>query len=68
VRRNSVPRHRASLIKSRRTHRLGASSTNGGASDMVYVKCNVSGTFKSSVDKFYDQADLTNWAQATGES
>ena len=37
-----------------------------GASGMVYVKCNVDGTFKSSVDKFYDQADLANWAQATG--
>jgi aspartyl-tRNA synthetase len=33
---------------------------------MVYVKCNADGTFKSSVDKFYDQADLANWAQATG--
>jgi aspartyl-tRNA synthetase len=37
-----------------------------GASGMVYVKCNADGTFKSSVDKFYDQADLANWAQATG--
>jgi asparaginyl-tRNA synthetase len=28
-----------------------------GASGMVYVKCNTDGTHKSSVDKFYDQAD-----------
>lgn len=37
-----------------------------GASGMVYAKCNEDGTFKSSVDKFYDQEDLTNWAKATG--
>ena len=37
-----------------------------GASGMVYVKCNDDGTYKSSVDKFYDQDDLTNWAKATG--
>ncbi|SDW01439.1 aspartate--tRNA ligase [Flavobacterium degerlachei] len=37
-----------------------------GASGMVYAKCNEDGTFKSSVDKFYDQADLSNWAKATG--
>jgi len=37
-----------------------------GASGMVYVKCNDDGTFKSSVDKFYNQEDLTNWAKATG--
>jgi len=37
-----------------------------GASGMVYVKCNADGTFKSSVDKFYDQDDLTNWAKTTG--
>ena len=37
-----------------------------GASGMVYVKCNEDGTFKSSVDKFYDQEDLTNWAKVTG--
>ncbi|GGF00930.1 aspartate--tRNA ligase [Flavobacterium limi] len=36
-----------------------------GASGMVYVKCNEDGTFKSSVDKFYDQEDLANWAKAT---
>jgi aspartyl-tRNA synthetase len=37
-----------------------------GASGMVYVKCNEDGSFKSSVDKFYDQQDLANWAEATG--
>lgn len=36
-----------------------------GASGMVYVKCEADGTFKSSVDKFYDQEDLKNWAEAT---
>ncbi len=36
-----------------------------GASGMVYVKCNEDGTFKSSVDKFYDQNDLQKWADAT---
>jgi aspartyl-tRNA synthetase len=37
-----------------------------GASGMVYVKCNEDGTYKSSVDKFYDQDDLANWAKTTG--
>jgi aspartyl-tRNA synthetase len=37
-----------------------------GASGMIYVKCNEDGTYKSSVDKFYDQADLANWAKITG--
>ncbi|MEN9324062.1 MAG: hypothetical protein RL699_1842 [Bacteroidota bacterium] len=37
-----------------------------GASGMVYVKCNTDGTYKSSVDKFYDQADLAQWALITG--
>ena len=37
-----------------------------GASGMVYVKCEEDGTYKSSVDKFYDQADLAQWAKATG--
>ncbi len=36
-----------------------------GANGMVYVKCNADGTFKSSVDKFYDQDDLAKWATAT---
>ncbi|KIQ24066.1 aspartyl-tRNA synthetase [Flavobacterium sp. MEB061] len=37
-----------------------------GASGMVYSKCNEDGTFKSSVDKFYDQDDLAQWAKITG--
>ena len=36
-----------------------------GATGMVYVKCNEDGTFKSSVDKFYDQDDLAKWAKIT---
>jgi DNA anti-recombination protein RmuC len=34
-----------------------------GASGMVYVKCEEDGSFKSSVDKFYDQDDLKNLAR-----
>ncbi|WP_395065124.1 aspartate--tRNA ligase [Flavobacterium sp.] len=37
-----------------------------GASGMVYVKCEADGTYKSSVDKFYDQDDLAKWAEITG--
>ncbi|MET1258324.1 aspartate--tRNA ligase [Flagellimonas sp. DF-77] len=37
-----------------------------GAKGMVYVKCNEDGSYKSSVDKFYDQEDLAQWAKATG--
>jgi aspartyl-tRNA synthetase len=37
-----------------------------GALGMVYVKCNEDGSYKSSVDKFYDQEDLAKWATATG--
>ncbi len=36
-----------------------------GALGMVYVRCNEDGTYKSSIDKFYDQNDLANWAKAT---
>lgn len=36
-----------------------------GAGGMVYVRCLEDGTYKSSVDKFYDQDDLQKWAQAT---
>ena len=36
-----------------------------GASGMVYVKCEADGSYKSSVDKFYDQEDLAQWAKAT---
>lgn len=37
-----------------------------GAKGMVYVKCNGDGSYKSSVDKFYDQEDLAKWAEVTG--
>ncbi|CAA0180868.1 aspartate--tRNA ligase [Tenacibaculum maritimum] len=37
-----------------------------GALGMVYVKCNEDGSFKSSVDKFYNQEDLAKWAEKTG--
>ncbi len=37
-----------------------------GAKGMVYVKCNDDGSYKSSVDKFYDQEDLAQWAELTG--
>jgi len=37
-----------------------------GAKGMVYVKCNEDSSYKSSVDKFYDQDDLAQWAEVTG--
>jgi len=37
-----------------------------GALGMIYSRCNDDGTFKSSVDKFYDQDDLAKWAEITG--
>ncbi|SKB53070.1 aspartate--tRNA ligase [Maribacter arcticus] len=37
-----------------------------GAKGMVYVKCNADGSFKSTVDKFYNQEDLAKWAEITG--
>ena len=37
-----------------------------GALGMVYVKCNEDGSYKSSVDKFYNQDDLEKWAEVTG--
>ncbi len=33
-----------------------------GAKGLVYVLCNADGTYKSSVDKFYSQEDLKQWA------
>ncbi len=36
-----------------------------GALGMIYVKCNEDGSFKSSVDKFYDREDLAKWAKET---
>ncbi|HIA36504.1 MAG TPA: aspartate--tRNA ligase [Flavobacteriales bacterium] len=35
-----------------------------GAKGLVYVKCNEDGSYKSSVDKFFDQNALANWAKA----
>ena len=37
-----------------------------GAKGLVYVKCNEDGSFKSSVDKFYNQEDLKAWADLAG--
>ena len=37
-----------------------------GAKGLVYVKCNDDGSYKSSVDKFYSQEDLKQWADAVG--
>ena len=34
-----------------------------GAKGLVYVKCNADGSYKSSVDKFFDQEKLTKWAE-----
>ena len=36
-----------------------------GANGLVWVKCNEDGSYKSSVDKFYNQEDLAQWARAT---
>lgn len=37
-----------------------------GAKGLVYCKCNEDGTFKSSVDKFFDQEALKSWAHHCG--
>ncbi len=37
-----------------------------GAKGLVYVKCNADGTFKSSVDKFYSEDQLKEWAGRFG--
>ena len=37
-----------------------------GALGMVYSRCNDDGSYKSSVDKFYNQDDLGKWAEITG--
>lgn len=39
-----------------------------GASGLIWVKCNEDGSYKSSVDKFYSQSDLEDWATATQAS
>jgi aspartyl-tRNA synthetase len=35
-----------------------------GAKGLVYLRYNTDGSLKSSVDKFYDEADLKKWAEA----
>ena len=37
-----------------------------GATGLVYAKYNEDGSFKSSVDKFFNAEELTKWAEATG--
>ncbi|GAF02574.1 aspartate--tRNA ligase [Saccharicrinis fermentans] len=37
-----------------------------GAQGLVYVKYNTDGSFKSSVDKFFDEATFNQWAEAFG--
>jgi aspartyl-tRNA synthetase len=37
-----------------------------GAKGLVYMRYNMDGTFKSSVDKFYDTSELEKWAAQTG--
>ena len=37
-----------------------------GAKGLVYVKCHEESTFKSSVDKFFDQQELMGWADKFG--
>jgi aspartyl-tRNA synthetase len=37
-----------------------------GAKGLVWVKCNEDGGYKSSVDKFYTQEDLAQWASVVG--
>jgi aspartyl-tRNA synthetase len=34
-----------------------------GAKGLIYVRCEAAGTFKSSVDKFFDESELNRWAQ-----
>ncbi|MBI2258815.1 MAG: aspartate--tRNA ligase [Flavobacteriia bacterium] len=34
-----------------------------GATGLVYLRCNEDGTFKSSVDKFYTEEELSKWAE-----
>jgi aspartyl-tRNA synthetase len=37
-----------------------------GALGMIYARYNEDGSFKSSVDKFFNQEDLAKWAETTG--
>ena len=39
-----------------------------GANGLVWVKCNEDGSFKSSVDKFFSESDLRDWADRLGAS
>ena len=39
-----------------------------GAKGLVYCKCNEDGTFKSSVDKFFDGESLAEWSRHSGAS
>ncbi len=34
-----------------------------GAKGLVWLRCETNGTFKSSVDKFFDEVELSRWAQ-----
>src|SRR5258706_5187511 len=34
-----------------------------GAKGLIYVRCETAGTFKSSVDKFFDESELNRWDQ-----
>ena len=36
-----------------------------GAMGMVYCRCNEDGSYKSSVDKFFDNTDFAKWAEIT---
>jgi len=36
-----------------------------GAKGLIYLRCNDDGTYKSSVDKFFDQDDLKKWVDKT---
>ena len=37
-----------------------------GAKGLVWVKCNEDGSYKSTVDKFFSEDDLSQWSDATG--
>jgi aspartyl-tRNA synthetase len=37
-----------------------------GATGLIYCRYNEDGTLKSSVDKFFSESDLTQWAEAAG--
>lgn len=37
-----------------------------GATGLIYMRCEADGTYKSSVDKFFDQDNLTDWAMECG--